>query len=65
MSSVYFPSMIKKLEPVIGYFQEAEDILNLEPAKARVHILGDRARQRKEEAKELMRKLQNEAAKMK
>lgn len=64
MSNLYIPSLIAQLKPAIEYFQEAEDIMNLEPSKVRLHVLADRAKMRKEEALELMKQLQSEEAKV-
>lgn len=58
MNSIYIPSLMQQLRPVFGYFQEASDILNLEPEKVRVRMLAERARNRKEEAHELMKEME-------
>lgn len=63
-SSIYITSLIKQMQEVIEYFQEAEDIMSLEPVKSRLHVLAERTRQRKEEAKELMQTLQKEETKV-
>lgn len=65
ISNLYIGSMTEQMKSSIEYFQEAEDILSFEPPRVRVHILVDRARQRRKEAEELMEKLKADAAKVK
>ncbi|KAG0719141.1 SET domain-containing protein SmydA-8, isoform B [Chionoecetes opilio] len=47
-NTAYIPSLLQQLKPVVGYFQEAEDILSFEPATVRLHVLAERARVGKE-----------------
>lgn len=65
ISNLYIGYLIEQMKSAIEYFQEAEDIMSLEPPRARVHMLANRARQRKEEAKELMETLRADAAQVK
>lgn len=65
ISNLYIGSLIEQMKSAIEYFQEAEDIMSLEPQRARVHMLADRAKQRKEEAMELMETLRADEAKVK
>ena len=58
-SNIYTNFLLQQIRPVVGYFQEAADILSLEPRKARVHMLAERARQRKEEAQELIKEMES------
>lgn len=60
VSNLYISSLIEQLKPAIEYFQEAEDIMSHEPSRARVHLLVERAKQRKKEAQELMGMLQKD-----
>ncbi|KAK8376856.1 hypothetical protein O3P69_010057 [Scylla paramamosain] len=57
-NSIYAPALMIKLKPVIEQFQEAADILSLEPAQVNVHVLAERALIRKQEACELMKEME-------
>ena len=57
-NSIYAPALMNKLKPVIEDFQEAADILSLEPAQVNVHVLAERALIRKQEACELMKEME-------